>query len=80
MSAARILVTGGCGYIGSHTIVDLIESGYEVVSLDNGINSSFDVLNGIEAITGKRVVNIDVDLSDTEIALEAVKAHGHFDG
>lgn len=80
MSAARILVTGGCGYIGSHTIVDLIESGYEVVSLDNGINSSFDVLNGIEAITGKRVVNIDVDLSDTELALEAVKAHGHFDG
>ena len=80
MSVARILVTGGCGYIGSHTILDLIESGYEVVSLDNGINSSFDVLNGIEAITGKRVVNIDVDLSDTEIALQAVKAHGHFDG
>lgn len=80
MSAARILVTGGCGYIGSHTIVDLIESGYEVVSIDNGINSSFGVLDGIEAITGKRVINIDVDLSDTDQAMEAVKMHGHFDG
>ena len=80
MSTARILVTGGCGYIGSHTIVDLITSGYDVVSVDNGINSSFDVLDGIEAITGKRVVNINVDLSETEEALEAIKAHGHFDG
>ena len=80
MSNARILVTGGCGYIGSHTIVDLITSGYDVVSVDNGINSSFDVLDGIEAITGKRVVNINVDLSETEEALEAIKAHGHFDG
>ena len=80
MSSARILVTGGCGYIGSHTVVDLIESGYEVVSLDNGINSSFEVLKGIEAITGKRVVNIDVDLSDTEKAMDAIKRHGRFDG
>lgn len=80
MSAARILVTGGCGYIGSHTVVDLIESGYEVVSLDNGINSSFEVLKGIEAITGKRIVNIDVDLSDTEKAMDAIKRHGRFDG
>ena len=46
----RILVTGGCGYIGSHTIVELIEAGYEVVSADNGINSSFEVLEGIEKI------------------------------
>lgn len=80
MSAARILVTGGCGYIGSHTIVDLINSGYEVVSVDNGINSSFDVLDGIEAITGKRIININVDLSETEEAVNAIKAHGPFDG
>lgn len=80
MSKPRILVTGGCGYIGSHTIVDLLESGYEVVSVDNGINSSLDVLDGIEAITGKRVININVDLSETAEAVAAVKEHGPFDG
>lgn len=80
MSNAKILVTGGCGYIGSHTIVDLIASGYDVVSADNGINSSFDVLDGIEAITGRRVINIDVDLSETADAVKAIKAHGPFDG
>jgi UDP-glucose 4-epimerase len=79
LSKARILVTGGCGYIGSHTIVDLIQSGHDVVSLDNGINASFDVLNGIEAITGKRVTNINVDLSHEE-AIDAVRAFGPFDG
>ena len=80
MSKAKILVTGGCGYIGSHTIVDLIESGYDVVSVDNGINASFEVLNGIEAITGKKVININVDLSDTDEAVMAIKSHGPFQG
>ncbi len=77
---SKILVTGGCGYIGSHTIVELLQSDYEVVSLDNGLNSSPDVLDGIEAITGVRVVNVDVDLSQTEAALEALRAHGPFTG
>jgi len=76
----KILVTGGCGYIGSHTIVDLIQSGYEVISVDNGINSSFDVLDGIEKITGVRVRNIDVDLSDTDLSLEKIRPHGPFNG
>ena len=49
------------------------------MSLDNGINSSFDVLDGIEAITGKRVININTDLSRLE-AIEAVKPFGPFDG
>jgi UDP-glucose 4-epimerase len=80
VSKPRILVTGGCGFIGSHTIVDLLQSGYEVVSLDNGLNSSLDVVDGIEAITGQRIVNIDVDLSHTQMTLEAVKSHGHFEG
>lgn len=60
---SRILVTGGCGYIGSHTIVDLIESGHEVVSLDSLINSSAEVLEGVEAITGVRVENFRIDLT-----------------
>jgi UDP-glucose 4-epimerase len=76
----RILVTGGCGYIGSHTLVELIEAGYEVVSADNGINSSFAVLSGIEKITGIRVLNVDVDLSDTETSLELIRPFGPFDG
>jgi UDP-glucose 4-epimerase len=80
LSKAKILVTGGCGYIGSHTIVDLIESGYDVVSVDNGINASFEVLNGIEAITGKKVININVDLSDTDESLTAINPHGPFQG
>lgn len=59
---AKILVTGGCGYIGSHTIVDLIENGYEVVSVDNNSRSTPRILEGIEKITGKRVKNYKVDL------------------
>ena len=59
---AKILVTGGCGYIGSHTIVDLIENGYEVISVDNNSTSFPTVLNGIEQITGKKIKNYKVDL------------------
>ena len=76
----RILVTGGCGYIGSHTLVDLIEAGFEVISVDNGINASFEVLNGIEEITGVKVLNLDVDLSQKETSLQAIGPHGPFDG
>lgn len=50
---ARILVTGGTGYIGSHTVVELIQQGYDVVIVDNLSNSNVDVLNGIMRITGK---------------------------
>ena len=49
-----ILVTGGTGYIGAHTIVDLIENGFEVISADNLSRSSADSLKGIEKITGKK--------------------------
>jgi UDP-glucose 4-epimerase len=63
---AKILVTGGCGYIGSHTIVDLIENGYEVISVDNNSRSNADILNGVERITGKKVKNYKVDLCDLD--------------
>src|SRR5437764_14483977 len=59
---AKILVTGGCGYIGSHTIVDLIENGYEVISVDNNSRSNPNSLKGIEKITGKAIKNYKVDL------------------
>jgi UDP-glucose 4-epimerase len=58
----KILVTGGCGYIGAHTLVDLVQNGYEVISADNNSRSSEDILRGIEQITGKRVKNYKVDL------------------
>ncbi len=58
----KILVTGGCGYIGSHTIVDLIENGFDVVSVDNNSRSSSRILEGVEKITGKKIKNYKVDL------------------
>lgn len=59
---SKILVTGGCGFIGSHTIVDLIENGYEVISVDNNSRSNPIILKGIEQITGKKIKNYKVDL------------------
>ncbi|MEO6131724.1 MAG: GDP-mannose 4,6-dehydratase, partial [Saprospiraceae bacterium] len=79
MSKARIIVTGGCGYIGSHTIVDLIDSGFDVVSLDNFINSTPEVIKGIAAITGKTIENINCDLSNSESSITQVRQWGHFD-
>lgn len=61
---AKILVTGGTGYIGSHTVVELINSGYEVVIIDNLSNSNIDVLNGIEKITGVRPDFENIDCVD----------------
>jgi UDP-glucose 4-epimerase len=58
----KILVTGGCGYIGSHTIVDLLENGYDVISVDNNSRSDAGILTGIERITGRKVKNYKVDL------------------
>lgn len=60
----KILVTGGTGYIGSHTCVELINAGYEVVIIDNLSNSNIGVLDGIEAITGVRPVFVQGDCTD----------------
>lgn len=61
---AKILVTGGCGYIGSHTVVDLIENGFDVVSIDDNSKSTTQLLAGVERITGKKIKNYKVDLKD----------------
>lgn len=61
----KILVTGGLGFIGSHTVVELQNEGYEVVVVDNLSNASLDVLDGIEGITGKRPLFEEFDLRDT---------------
>jgi UDP-glucose 4-epimerase len=69
----KVLVTGGCGYIGSHTIVDLIDNGFEVISVDNLVNSSEEVLDGIEKITGVRVVNNRANLINLEATRQLFK-------
>ncbi len=62
----KILVTGGTGYIGSHTTVELQKAGYDVVIIDNLSNSNIEVLDGIEAITGIRPVFVKGDCTDIE--------------
>ncbi len=74
----NILVTGGTGYIGSHTVVKLIESGHTVTIVDNLVNSSKEVVNRIEEITGVRPAFYEVDLLDTQ-ALETVFSENTFD-
>ena len=64
MDKTRILVTGGTGYIGSHTAVELINAGYSVVIIDNLSNSNREVLDGIEAITGTRPDFVEGDCTD----------------
>ncbi|MEL0455732.1 UDP-glucose 4-epimerase GalE [Flavobacteriaceae bacterium SZ-1-7] len=66
----KILVTGGLGFIGSHTVVELQNEGYEVVIIDDLSNSSIDVLDGITAITGKKPIFEKLDLKD-KIGVEA---------
>ena len=68
---ARILVTGGTGYIGSHTTVELMQQGYDVTIVDNLSNSSVDVLEGIEAIVGRRPEFANIDCGNF-VDLDAV--------
>src|SRR5690625_1800038 len=76
----KILVTGGCGYIGSHTVIDLIDEGFEVFSIDNYVNSSPQTLDQIEAVTGVRIKNYEVDLRDKTALWEALTEEGEIDG
>lgn len=67
-----VLVTGGCGYIGSHTVVELIQNGYDVVVLDNLSNSSIDVLDRVREITGVKPFFVQVDLQDAQAIEKAL--------
>jgi UDP-glucose 4-epimerase len=60
----RLLITGGCGYIGSHAVVEAINFGYEITVLDNLVNSSQIVLDRISSITGKKISFINADVRD----------------
>src|SRR6476620_2482153 len=65
----KILVTGGCGYIGSHTVVDLIENGFDVISIDDNSRSTTFLLDGIEKIIHKKLKNYKVDLKNFDETL-----------
>ena len=75
----RILVTGGTGFIGSHTAVELINEGFEVVIIDNLHNSDITVLDGVEAITGVRPEFHDFDLCDSGKLTDFFKKAGKID-
>ena len=65
--AKKILVTGGTGYIGSHTVVQLLNNDYSVLILDNLSNSKIEVLNRIKQISGKSPEFIQGDILDSEL-------------
>ena len=80
-----ILVTGGTGYIGSHTVVELINKGYDVVIVDNLSNSKYEVTNRIKTITNKAVDFYQIDVCDKASLKEVFKRHSieaviHFAG
>ncbi|MBQ8394468.1 MAG: UDP-glucose 4-epimerase GalE [Clostridia bacterium] len=70
-----ILVTGGCGYIGSHTVLELLNKGYDVVVVDNFSNSSFEALRRVQQITGKSVTFYEEDIRNEEGMDKIFSAH-----
>jgi UDP-glucose 4-epimerase len=81
----RVLVTGGAGYIGSHTCVELLAAGYEVVVLDNLVNSSAESISRVQEIAGRKMAFYRVDLLDrqavsTVFEKETIDAVIHFAG
>tara|TARA_B100001175_G_scaffold173947_1_gene147634 strand:- start:5475 stop:6494 length:1020 start_codon:yes stop_codon:yes gene_type:complete len=76
----KILVTGGLGYIGSHVVVELQTSGFEVIIIDDLSNSSIDVLDGIFRITGIKPILKKIDLKEKELVINFFKSHRDIDG
>ncbi len=76
----KILVTGGLGFIGSHTVVELQNKGYEVIIVDNCSNSSTDVLAGITAITGKTPAFVNFDLREKAAVKDFFTKHKSIEG
>ena len=62
----KILVTGGAGYIGSHTVLSLLENNYDVIVYDNLVNSSIESIERVEKLTGKTVTFIEGDVCNKE--------------
>ncbi len=75
----RVLVTGGAGYIGSHTLVELLGDGFDAVSIDSHVRSGPMTMEWVRRITGTRVFNHEVDLRDLSATEEAVASAGEID-
>ena len=71
MDTKKILVTGGAGYIGSHTVVSLLEAGFEPIIVDNYCNSQAWIINQLQELTGQSIKSYELDCTD-KIALEEV--------
>lgn len=71
----KILITGGAGFIGSHTVVELLQAGFEVVVVDNLVNASKEVIKRIEAITQKSVIFYEADIGDPDTITQIMSAH-----
>jgi len=76
----KVLVTGGLGFIGSHTVVELQNVGFEVVIIDDLSNSTISVLDGIEAITGKKPLFEHIDLKDKSLVESFFQRHNDLSG
>lgn len=76
----KLLVTGGCGYIGSHTVIDLVEEGFDVISIDNFSNSHEDVADALSELSGKTIKNYAIDLCDLEATRKVFQTEGKIDG
>ncbi|MFT4566796.1 MAG: UDP-glucose 4-epimerase [Saprospiraceae bacterium] len=76
---AKVLVTGGSGYIGSHTLVNLMEAGYQVISIDNHINSKPEAIEAVKELTGKEVRNYEIDLCDAAAVSQVFQEHSDID-
>jgi len=71
----KIIVTGGMGYIGSHTVIELINHGFEPIILDNLSNASIEVLDGIKKITGAKVKFENIELTDSDATSKILNKH-----
>lgn len=76
----KIVVTGGLGFIGSHTVVELQNEGFEVIAIDNLSNSSIEVLDGIERITGKKPIFENIDLREKAAVQNFFKKYSDISG
>jgi UDP-glucose 4-epimerase len=80
LSQRKIIVTGGAGFIGSHTVVELVENGYEPIVIDDFSNSERTVLDGLAAICGRALPCHDVDCRDRAAVASVFEAHGTIAG
>ncbi|MBI1266315.1 MAG: UDP-glucose 4-epimerase GalE [Cryomorphaceae bacterium] len=79
-SMKKVLVTGGAGFIGSHTVVELVAAGFEPIIIDNLCNSDISMLDGIEAITEKNIPFFNIDCTDLDAMMDLFQHHGPFLG